>query len=86
MFLIDPKRVAAAAEAIAMAEKIRALCFVITKTACADLQTRLDKHDSGISAIEHGVLRHLYRRMASMAEISRLAVKARKPRMGPNGF
>ena len=55
-----------------MADKIRSMCSVITKIARADLQTRLENHDSGISAIEHGVLRHLSRSVASMAEISRL--------------
>ncbi|MFZ0392390.1 MAG: helix-turn-helix domain-containing protein [Terracidiphilus sp.] len=68
---MDCKQVAAA-EMIAMADKIRSLCSVITKIARADLQTRLDNHDSGISAIEHGVLRHLSRGVDSMAEISRL--------------
>jgi DNA-binding MarR family transcriptional regulator len=69
---INRKQPAAPAETIAMADKIRSLCSVITKIARADLQTRLDNHDSGISAIEHGVLRHLSRGVASMAEISRL--------------
>jgi DNA-binding MarR family transcriptional regulator len=55
-----------------MADRIRFLCSVITKIARADLQTHLEKHDSGISAIEHGVLRHLSRGLDSMAEISRL--------------
>jgi len=55
-----------------MADKMRSLCSVVTKIARADLQTQLDNHDSGISAIEHGVLRHLSRGVASMAEISRL--------------
>ena len=55
-----------------MADRIRLLCSVITKAARADLQTRLDKGDSGIGAIEHGVLRHLARGVDSMAEISRL--------------
>jgi DNA-binding MarR family transcriptional regulator len=70
--LLDCRQAAARAEMIAMADKIRSLCSVITKVARADLQMRLDKHDSGISAIEHGVLRHLSRGIASMAEISRL--------------
>ena len=69
---INRKQPAAPAETIAMADKIRSLCSVITKIARADLQTRLDNHDSGISAIEHGVLRHLSRGVASMAEISRV--------------
>ena len=55
-----------------MADKIRFLCSVITKVARADLQTHLENHASGISAIEHGVLRHLSRGESSMAEISRL--------------
>src|ERR1035441_9208755 len=70
--LVDCKQAAAAAETIVMADKMRSLCSVITKIACADLQNRLENHDSGISAIEHGVLRHLSRGVDSMAEISRL--------------
>src|SRR5579863_9916256 len=66
------KQTVAPAETIVMADKIRFLCSVITKIARADLQTRLEDLDSGISAIEHGVLRHLSRGVASMAEISRL--------------
>jgi DNA-binding MarR family transcriptional regulator len=69
---IDCKHSVASAETIAMADKIRFLCSIITKIARADLQTRLDNQDSGIGAIEHGVLRHLSRGVASMAEISRL--------------
>ena len=59
-------------ETVAMAEQIRALCSVITKVARADLESHLKQHDSGITAIEHGVLRHLSRGVTSMAEISRL--------------
>jgi DNA-binding MarR family transcriptional regulator len=57
---------------IAMAEQVRAYCSVITKIARTDLESHLKQHDSGISAIEHGVLRHLSRGVTSMAEISRL--------------
>ena len=60
------------AETIAMAEQIWAVCSVITKVARTDLESHLKHHDSGISAIEHGVLRHLSRGVTSMAEISRL--------------
>ena len=60
------------AESIALAEQLRALCSVITKVARADLEFHLKQHDSGISAIEHGVLRHLSHGVTSMAEISRL--------------
>ena len=55
-----------------MADEIRALCSVITKIARADLQARLESHPSEISAIEHGVLRHLSHGVTSMAEMSRL--------------
>jgi DNA-binding MarR family transcriptional regulator len=55
-----------------MADQIRALCSVITKIARADLESRLKNNDLGISAIEHGVLRHLSHGVTSMAEISRL--------------
>lgn len=55
-----------------MAGQIRSLCSVITKIARADLQSRLESHDSGISAIEHGVLRHLSHGVSTMAEIRRL--------------
>jgi DNA-binding MarR family transcriptional regulator len=60
------------AETIAIANRIRAICSVITKIARADLESNLKSHDSGISSIEHGVLRHLSHGVASMAEISRL--------------
>lgn len=59
-------------ETVAIAEQIRALCSVITKVARADLESHLKQHNSGITAIEHGVLRHLSRGVTSMAEISRL--------------
>lgn len=59
-------------ETVAIAEQIRALCSVITKVARADLESHLKQHHSGITAIEHGVLRHLSRGVTSMAEISRL--------------
>jgi len=59
-------------ETIALASRIRFLCSVITKIARVDLQSRLDRNGSGISAIEHGVLRHLFDGVNSMAEISRL--------------
>lgn len=59
-------------ETIAMAQEIRALCSVITKVARADLESSLKQHDSGITAIEHGVLRHLSNGITSMAEMSRL--------------
>lgn len=68
----DHSEVAIAAETIAMADQIRALCSVITKFARADLESHLKDHDSGISSIEHGVLRHLSHGITSMAEISRL--------------
>lgn len=45
---------------------------MITKIARADLEVHLKIHDSGITAIEHGVLRHLFHGVTSMAEISRL--------------
>jgi DNA-binding MarR family transcriptional regulator len=48
------------------------LCSIITKVARADLQSHLDTHGSGISSIEHGILRHLSHGITSMAEISRL--------------
>jgi len=70
--LIHSKKSTGPAETIAMADKVRFLCSVITKIARADLQERLDKQDSGISAIEHGVLRNLSRGVDSMAEMSRL--------------
>lgn len=55
-----------------MADQIRSLCAAITKVARADLQSRLESHDSGIGAIEHGLLRHLSHGVTSMAKISRL--------------
>jgi DNA-binding MarR family transcriptional regulator len=59
-------------ETAAMADQIRALCSVITKIARADLESHLKSHHSGISSIEHGVLRHLSHGVTSMAGISRL--------------
>jgi DNA-binding MarR family transcriptional regulator len=59
-------------EIVGIADEIRGLCAVITKIARADLQIRLESYGSGISAIEHGVLRHLSRGNSSMAEISRV--------------
>jgi DNA-binding MarR family transcriptional regulator len=60
------------AGSIAMAEQVWAVCSVITRVARADLESRLKEHNSGFSAIEHGVLRHLSRGVTSMAEICRL--------------
>jgi MarR family transcriptional regulator for hemolysin len=59
-----------------MADEIRGWCAVITKIARADLQSRLDTYEAGISAIEHGILRHLSRGVSSMAEISQLMATA----------
>lgn len=72
MMQSDYIKPAASAEIIAMADQVRALCSVITKIARADLESHLKSHDSGISSIEHGVLRHLSHGVTSMAEISRL--------------
>lgn len=55
-----------------MADRIRALCSAVTKIARTDLEARLKHQESGMTAIEHGVLRHLSRGVVSMAEISRL--------------
>jgi DNA-binding MarR family transcriptional regulator len=68
----DRNKTDAHSETIEMAEQIRALCSVVTKLARADLDSHLKQHDSGISAIEHGVLRHLSHGVTSMAEISRM--------------
>jgi DNA-binding MarR family transcriptional regulator len=68
----EQHRDGAPAEIVAMADQIRSLCSAITKIARSDLQSRLESHDSGIGAIEHGVLRHLSHGVTSMAEISRL--------------
>ncbi len=57
---------------VSMADEIRRWCAVVTKIARADLQSRLDAHQAGISAIEHGVLRHLSSGVSSMADISHL--------------
>ena len=62
----------ASSDTIALANRLRLLCSIITKVARADLQAHLETHDSGISSIEHGVLRHLAQGVTSMAEISRL--------------
>jgi DNA-binding MarR family transcriptional regulator len=57
---------------VSRADDMRGLCAVVTKVARADLQTRLDSYEAGISAIEHGVLRHLSHGVSAMADISRL--------------
>ncbi len=62
----------ASAGIVPMADEIRGWCAVITKIARADLQSRLDAYEAGISAVEHGVLRHLARGVSSMADISQL--------------
>lgn len=69
---IDRDKTEGRSEIVEAAERIRALCSVVTKVARADLEAHLKEHDSGISAIEHGVLRHLSHGVTSMAEISRL--------------
>jgi DNA-binding MarR family transcriptional regulator len=69
---IDATQTPDALGTVVMAERIRAFCSVITKIARTDLDSRLKNNDSGISAFEHGVLRHLSHGVTSMAEISRL--------------
>ena len=69
---IEPTKLDELSETVGMAEQVRALCSVITKVARADLESQLKQHDSGLTAIEHGVLRHLSSGVTSMAEISRL--------------
>jgi DNA-binding MarR family transcriptional regulator len=69
--LIDPSQSTVPRQTVAIADQIRWYCSVITKVARADLESRLKGHDSGISAIEHGVLRHLVHGITSMAEIGR---------------
>jgi DNA-binding MarR family transcriptional regulator len=66
------KRTAHSSETVAQADQIRSLCSVITKIARTDLEAHLKRQRSGISSIEHGVLRHLSGGITSMAEISRL--------------
>lgn len=68
----DPVKLDGLSETVAMAEQIRAFCSVITKVARSDLESCLKQHNFGITAIEHGVLRHLSHGVTSMAEISRL--------------
>ncbi|HVS34116.1 MAG TPA: helix-turn-helix domain-containing protein [Gemmataceae bacterium] len=68
----NTNEIAASSELISMADQIRSLCSVITKIARSDLQSRLESRDAGISAIEHGLLRHLSGGVATMAEIRRL--------------
>lgn len=56
---------------ILRANEIRGFCAVVTKIARMDLQESLNRNEAGISAVEHGVLRHLSMGASSMAEISR---------------
>lgn len=58
-------------DGVAEAEELRGLCAAVTKLARHDLQARLSGHPSGLTAIEHGVLRQLSQGVASMAELSR---------------
>jgi DNA-binding MarR family transcriptional regulator len=56
----------------AVASEVRGLCAVITKIARRDLEQLLDRHEAGISAIEHGVLRRLSHGAETLAQLSRL--------------
>jgi DNA-binding MarR family transcriptional regulator len=69
---IDQIKPGGRSEVVETAEQIRALCSVVTKVARTDLESHLKEQDSGISAIEHGVLRHLSHGVTSMADISRM--------------
>jgi DNA-binding MarR family transcriptional regulator len=56
----------------AVANDVRGLCAVVTKIARRDQQQLLDRHQAGISAIEHGVMRRLSNGTETLADLSRL--------------
>lgn len=55
----NPTKSDGLSETVAIAEQIRALCSVITKATRSELDSKLKQNGSAITAIEHGVLRHL---------------------------
>jgi DNA-binding MarR family transcriptional regulator len=57
---------------VKMANELRGLCAVITKVARRDHEQLLGRHQTGIYALEHGVLRRLAHQKATLAELGRL--------------
>ena len=55
-----------------LADEIRGFCALITKIARRDHQQLLDRHEAGISALEHGVLRRTSHGAGTLAEVSAL--------------
>ena len=55
-----------------MADAIRGGCAIVTKVARRDHQQLLDRHQAGINALEHGVLRRLAHGAQTLAELSQL--------------
>lgn len=63
-------------ELAAEASEVRALCATITKIARLDLEEYLERHEAGIRAVEHGVLRHLEEKGRTLAHLSRAMMMA----------
>jgi DNA-binding MarR family transcriptional regulator len=58
-------------KATATANEIRLLCTLVTKLAGRDLQHRLDLWDTGISPLQHAVMRLLRYEEQTISELSR---------------
>jgi DNA-binding MarR family transcriptional regulator len=56
----------------AMADELRGLCAVVIRIARRDHQQLLDRHQTGLSALEHGVLRRVTQGAQTLAEASAL--------------
>lgn len=54
-----------------LAGEVRTLCAIVTKVARRDLERLLDRRNTGIRAIEHGVLRNLQDEEVTLASLSR---------------
>lgn len=58
-------------QTVGIANELRGLCAVVTKVARRDHEQLLDRHKTGIYALEHGVLRRLAQTQ-TLAELARL--------------
>jgi DNA-binding MarR family transcriptional regulator len=63
---------AASDAVVRFADELRGLCAVITKIARLDHQRLLDRHRTGLRALEHGVLRRAANGAGTLAEVSEL--------------
>ncbi len=67
-----PSRTSTVEALATMADELRGLCAVVTKIARRDHQQLLDRHQTGLSALEHGVLRRVTQGAQTLAEASAL--------------